>query len=163
MERECVYKEGMTVSVWGFHHWTQGEVVWTCSLLYLWWWSNRPWKALLLNYPTGISPLIHRKRGTERDDGWMRKVMSGRRREGKGRWEGGKEREMFIVGERMCKEVFPASFKSGNWSNLHSCLIESHFPVTYSHWCPHLLQFPSDFEVHIHACIRTDTACLQYM
>lgn len=102
MERECVYKEGMTVSVWGFHHWTQGEVVWTCSLLYLWWWSNRPWKALLLNYPTGISPLIHRKRGTERDDGWMRKVMSGRRREGKGWWEGGKERERCLSSGKGC-------------------------------------------------------------
>lgn len=87
------------VSVWGFHHWTQGEVVWTCSLLYLGWWSNRPWKALLLHYPTGISPLIHRGRGTEKDDGWMRKRRR-RRREGKGWWEGGRAREMFIVRER---------------------------------------------------------------
>lgn len=79
------------VSVWGFHHWIKGEVVWTCSLLYLWWWSNVSWKALLLHYPTGISPLIHRKRGTERDNGWMKKRR--RRRSGvKGWWDGGRER-----------------------------------------------------------------------
>lgn len=36
-------------------------MVWTCSHIYLGWWSNKPWKTLLLHYPTGISPVIHLK------------------------------------------------------------------------------------------------------
>lgn len=57
-----------------FHQWSQAKVVWTCSLLYLRWWSNKPWKALLLHYPTGISSVIptKKKKGDRENDGWKR-------------------------------------------------------------------------------------------
>lgn len=65
------------------------KVVWTCSHIYLGWWSNKPWKTLLLHYPTGISPVIHYK---QRDREKWRVVEEGEEEESEngvmGGWTG---------------------------------------------------------------------------
>lgn len=63
--------------------------------LYLAWWSNVSWKVLLLDYPTGISPLIHWKEGWRLDE--LKEEESG-----DGMLDG-KGAEMFIVCEGMFK------------------------------------------------------------
>lgn len=88
--------------------------------------------------------------GKEGEGGGGGKVMGG--------WKRG--RDVYREGkERMCREVFPASFKSDNWSNLHTCLIECHFPETYSILAAALIFFSFHLTL-TRKCLYTHWHCM---
>lgn len=143
------------VSVWGFS--SKLRVRWSEHVLCFIWDNEAtgPGKLSSLTIPREYH---HSSIEEEGQRGKRKRRRRRRRRQGAGR-----EGEMFIVRERKgCVEKCFLLYLSGNWSNLHTCLIESHFPEIFSSCCPHLLQFPLDFDpqVSTSVCIHTtDATC----
>lgn len=114
-------RQKKTVSVRSFASEPSRKVVWTCSHIYLGRWSNKPWKTLLLHYPTGISPVILLKQ-RDREREWVDEEGEDEEEE-RERESGVMGREMFIFRGRGAGEHV---FNSHNWSSCHFCTYCSH-------------------------------------
>lgn len=102
--------------------------------LYLAWWSNVPWKVFLLNYPTGISPLIHWKEGNERDEGRMNEGR--RRRAAMGCWTGKEGRCLsFLKGLFKCHILALIFFSFHFVTQVKSPVEESCRHLEHLSWC----------------------------